>query len=117
MIVTHNTIVSISCALKRKELGQVKHCLVICGVNGLKYSWEQECLTHANMSSTILGNRQNRKGIWQTGSTKDKLDDLEELNEFFIITNVESLRSKEIKEKLNLCIQKMQRFSFNRFSL
>jgi superfamily II DNA or RNA helicase len=106
MIVTHNTIVSISCALKRKELGQVKHCLVICGVNGLKYSWEQECLTHANMSSTILGNRQNKKGIWQTGSTKDKLDDLEELNEFFIITNVESLRSKEIKEKLKRLMDK-----------
>jgi hypothetical protein len=52
------------------------------------------------MPCTILGNRQNKKGVWQTGSTKDKLEDLEELNEFFIITNIESLRSREIKERL-----------------
>lgn len=97
---------SISVALKRRELGQIKHCLFICGVNGLKYTIAEEIEKHANMSSTILGNRVNKKGISKTGSTKDKLADLKELNEFFIITNVESLRSKEIKERLKYLIDK-----------
>ena len=98
------SILGISVALKRKELKQVSHCLVICGVNSLKWNWHEEINKHANMSSNILGVRKNRKGIWRDGSTKDKLEDLEELNDFFIITNVESLRSKEIKERLKRLI-------------
>lgn len=103
---TGKTISAISVALKRRELNQIKHCLVICCVNGLKYNWEDEIYKHTSMPCTILGNRQNKKGVWQTGSTKDKLEDLEELNEFFIITNIESLRSKEIKERLKKLMDK-----------
>lgn len=95
---------SISVALKRKELGQVNHCLFICGVNGLKYTIAEEIKKHANMSSTILGNRVNKKGVNRSGSTTDKLKDLEELKDFFVITNAESLRNKEIKERLKKLI-------------
>lgn len=96
------TLVTIAVALKRKELGQIKHCLIICGVNGLKYNWQNEIKQHTGLDSLILGNRKNKKGIWNTGSTQDKLVDLDNLNEFFIITNIESLRSKEIKDKLKV---------------
>ena len=95
-----------SVALKRKELGQVNHCLIICCVNGLKYNWQEEIKTHTGMDSLILGNRKNKKGVWSTGSTQDKLEDLKDLKEFFIITNVESLRNKEIKEVLKKYMDK-----------
>ena len=99
-------ILSISCALKRRELGQVKHCLVVTGVKGLIWNYKEELEKHADMPCTILGARQNKKGIWQSGSTNDKLEDLEELNEFFIVTNVESLRNKDIKERLKKLMDK-----------
>lgn len=98
------TCVSITTALKRKELNQVKHCLIISCVNTVKYTWQEEINKHANMSSVILGDRVNRKGITKSGSTAEKLEDLKEVNDFFIITNVESLRNKEIKERLKKLI-------------
>ena len=94
------SLTTIAVVLKRKELSNIKDCLVICGVNGLKYNWQNEIKQHTGMNAMILGNRKNKKGKWQTGSNSDKLEDLNNLSEFFIITNVESLRNKEIKEKL-----------------
>lgn len=100
------SITTIAVALKRKELNGIKHCLIVCGVNGLKYNWQNEIKQHTGMDSMILGNRRNKKGVWSTGSNADKLDDLDNLKEFFIITNVESLRDKNIKEKLKMLFDK-----------
>lgn len=105
---TGKTLVTIALALKRRELGQVKHCLIVCGVNTIKFNWQEEIKLHANMNSTILGARKNKNGIWQTKGTQEKLKDLESLNEFFIITNIESLRNKEIKDKLKKYIDKKE---------
>lgn len=96
----------ITVALKRKELGQVNHCLIVCGVNTIKFNWQEEIATHTGLSSTILGARKNRNGIWQTKGTQEKLEDLDNINDFFIITNIESLRSKEIKEKIKALMDK-----------
>ena len=96
----------ITVALKRKELGQVKHCLIVCGVNTIKFNWQEEITTHTGLSSTVLGARKNRNGIWQTKGTQEKLEDLDNINDFFIITNIESLRNKEIKEKIKKLIDK-----------
>lgn len=105
MIVTHNTVCSIATALKRKELNKIKHCLIICGVNSIKYNWQDEIKIHTGMDSMVLGNRQNKKGKWEVKSNKDKLDDLKNLNEFFIITNIETLRDKTITEELKKLVQ------------
>ena len=82
-----------------KKLGRgYKHCLIICGVNGLKYNWQNEIKTHSNETGYILGQRKNK-----IGSNADKLDDIWALtaNEsYFIITNVESLRNEPITEAL-----------------
>ena len=43
---------------KKLEKGY-KHCLIICGVNGLKWNWESEIKIHSNEKCLILGNRQN----------------------------------------------------------
>lgn len=94
------SITSIAVALKRKEINGIKHCLIVCGVNGLKYNWQNEIKQHTGMDSMILGNRRNKKGVWSTGSNTDKFADLNNLKEFFIITNIESLRDKNIRERL-----------------
>lgn len=70
-----------------------KHCLIICGINGLKYNWEQEIALHSNEKSWILGTRYKRNGKAYIGSSQDKLNDLKNLpDNYFLITNIETLR-------------------------
>ena len=90
---------------KKLEKGY-KHCLIICGVNGLKWNWQNEINTHSNETGWILGQRKKTRG-WKVGSNKDKLYDLTHLPEiesYFLITNVESLRDTEIATQVaQLC--------------
>ena len=97
----------IDLAVARKYKDGLKHCLIICGVNGLKWNWEEEIAKHSDEGSKILGEyfvtRGKKKGTKKIGSTDDKLRDIENLEnteEFFIITNVESLRSEKISDAL-----------------
>ena len=83
---------------KRLQRGY-KHCLIVCGVNGLKWNWMNEVKIHSNESAFILGQQKNGK----IGSNADKLNDVLNLKnhkEFFVITNVESLRDEEIVKAL-----------------
>ena len=95
---------------KKLALGY-KHCLIVCGVNGLKWNWVEEIKTHSNEQAYILGQRQ-RAGKTVIGSTADKLNDIMNLfrandnTPYFIITNVESLRNEQIVTKLKLLCQK-----------
>ena len=97
------SITTIATVLRRMELGQVKRCLVLVAVNGLKYTWEQEINKHTkNIKCKILGNRKNSKGIWLTKGTQEKLEDLQKLEKDvkFYITNIESIRTKDIADRL-----------------
>lgn len=89
----------IDIAVAKKLMG-AKRCLIICGVNGLKWNWQNEIQTHSNESGWILGQRvRKRSGKVYVGSTKDKLEDLKNLDridDFFLITNVESLRDADV---------------------
>ena len=87
-----------------KKLQGAKRCLIICGVNGLKWNWQNEIRTHSNESGWILGQRRRRSGKIYIGSTKDKLEDLKNLDnipDYFLITNVESLRDADIAAKIS----------------
>lgn len=89
---------AIDIAVSRKHL--FRHCLIVCGVNSLKFNWMKEIGIHSNEQGRIIGS-QVVKGRIREGSTKDRLDDLNrELSEFFLITNIETLRNKEIQERL-----------------
>ena len=92
----------IDICVAKKLQHNCKHCLIICGVNGLKYNWMNEIHTHSNEDGYILGTRKNK-----IGSNKDKLADLNSLssiNGYFIITNIETIRDEEINGKLaELC--------------
>ena len=88
---------AIDIAVAKKLALGYKHCLIICGVNGLKWNWESEVATHSNEKSKILGSKVNKKGRKVIMGTEDKLYDLEHLPDaYFLITNVESLRSEQI---------------------
>lgn len=85
---------SIDIAVVKKLQRGYKHCLIICGVNGLKWNWKNEIAVHSNETGYILGQRGNK-----IGSNADKLQDildLEHNDNYFIITNVESLRNEDI---------------------
>ena len=103
----------IDIAIAKKLSEGYEHCLIICGVNGLKWNWCKEITTHSNESAHILG-QQIKKNRIIIGSTQDKIHDLdmlltssESILDYFIITNVESLRNEVIVSKISeLCKQK-----------
>lgn len=85
----------IDIAVAKKQTKEYKHCLIICGVNGLKWNWEEEVGKHSNEKAMILGTRVNSKGKEVIPSSEEKLVDLENLDEnspYFLITNIETLR-------------------------
>lgn len=90
---------AIDIAVAKKQIGY-KHCLIICGVNGLKWNWVNEVHTHSDEEAYILGQRiKKRTGEIYIGSSKDKIADLDALGDieaYFIITNIESLRNDDI---------------------
>lgn len=99
----------IDIAIAKKLQRGYKHCLIICGVNGLKWNWQNEIKIHSNESGWIIGQRTHNHKI-TIGSTADKLYDLQHLDEikdYFIITNIESIRSAEITDEIvKLCKNK-----------
>lgn len=100
----------IDIAVAKKLQKDYQHCLIICGVNGLKWNWVNEIKTHSNESSWILGQRM-KAGKTIIGSVADRLDDLnniDEIENYFLITNVETLRNEPIVKKLQeLCKKKV----------
>ena len=108
---------AIDIAIAKKLQKGYKHCLIICGVNSLKWNWQAEIKIHSNEDSWILGqyrkvqDKHTDKFVWNIGSNNDKLDDLNKLGKdihldshYFLITNIETLRDKRISDKLkNLC--------------
>ena len=97
----------INLATYAHEYEGAKHCLIICCLNGSKYNWEEEIeqQTRGKYRGYILGSRKRRDGkINKVGSGATKLEDLEfnkmygkkgtEPLPYFIITNIEALRTK-----------------------
>lgn len=89
----------IDIAVAKKLQKGYKHCLIVCGVNGLKWNWVDEIQTHSNEKSWILGMQPSGK----IGSNQAKYNDVVNLagnDAYFIITNVESLRDEVIANAL-----------------
>lgn len=96
----------IDIAVAKKLQRGYKHCLIVCGVNGLKWNWLNEIHTHSNELGWILGQRFNH-GKRVIGSVADRIEDLQKIDmikPYFLITNVETLRNEEVvKELQKLC--------------
>ena len=79
----------------------LKHCLIICGVNSTKNNWKKEVLKHSSLDCVILGERRARNGNLIVGSIKHRINHLlSDIKEFFIITNIETIRNNDIVEIL-----------------
>lgn len=95
-------VIDIACARK----GQFKHCLIIAGVNSLKWNWLNEIEIHSNEKGKLIGSSY-KKGKLKDGSVNDRLADLvniDKISEYFLVTNIETLRNADIQETLqDLC--------------
>lgn len=90
--------------------GQIRKALIIVGVSGLQYNWQNEVRKHTDLVGYILGTRPVGKSGLQTkiGSGKDKVDDVNRLKKMaaqVIITNIESLRNAAIVDALKQQVQ------------
>lgn len=94
---------AIDIAVARKIAYNYKHCLIVCGVNTLKWNWVKEVHIHSDEGAYIPGQRTKRNGRVYIGSTKDKIADaksLDSIEDYFIITNIESFRSKDFADAI-----------------
>lgn len=80
----------------------IKHCLIICGINSLKSNWEKEINKLSHLDSIIIGKHINSKGNISYTSINDRVKQLSQpIKEFFVIINIESLRDKRIIKAIN----------------
>lgn len=98
------TLQAICVAIKNKRPG--KHCLIVCCVNGMQYSWKSEILGATYEGVKVLGDRLGKRTKkWSIKGNKEKLEDLNNLgDEYFIVTNIEVFRNKDMVDKIaTLC--------------
>ena len=89
-------------AQELKHRKNIEHCLIICGINTLKTNWKKEIQKHSDLSCMILGERVNTKGRTVFEGVQYRLNQLNNpIDEFFVITNVETLRDDKIVKALN----------------
>lgn len=99
---TGKTLQSIYIAEELKQSKQIEHCLILCGINSLKANWKKEIKIHSQYDCVILGEKQQKNGKIINTSIANRIKQLlQPINEFFIITNIESLRDNDFLECLH----------------
>lgn len=79
-----------------KVQGKIEHCLIICGIATLRGNWKKEIKIHSDETYRVLGEKINKNGTITYLGIKDRVNELlKPINEFFIIVNVETLRSDD----------------------
>ena len=100
------TLQIITLARYKKEHRGLKHCLIICGINSLKWNWVKEVEKFCkDEKAIVLGTRVNSKGKIVTVTveeTKEQIDSCPK--EFFWILNIERIRltSEDKKSKTGI---------------
>ena len=75
----------------------ITHCLVICGIATLRANWKKEIMKHSNLDAIVVGERVTRSGNVNWDSIPKRVETLKsEIDEFFVIVNVEMLRDDRI---------------------
>ena len=96
------TLESIVLARYLKEHNNLKHCLIVCGVNSLKWNWQREIEKFCkNEKGIVLGTRKNSKGKMVSVTVEETKKQIENCpEEFFWIINIEKMRAStaEIKK-------------------
>ena len=79
-----------------KKANKIEHCLIICGVATLRGNWKKEIKLHSNETFRVIGEKINSKGTIIYKSIKERVEEiLKPVDEFFLIVNVETLRSDD----------------------
>lgn len=85
-----------------KYQGKIKHCLIICGIATLRGNWKKEIKLHSNESFIVIGEKINKKGTLTYSTIKDRINQMiNNIDEFFIIVNIETLRDDDFVEAIN----------------
>jgi SNF2 family DNA or RNA helicase len=96
---TGKTFSTICLAETLKRRGLIDHCFIVCGINALKQNWKKEINKFSTESAVILGEYTTRTGTTRYRSVEKRAQQLlNPIEEFFIITNIETLRDNRIVE-------------------
>lgn len=107
-----NSIIWLAETLKRR--GLIDHCFIICGVNSLKQNWKKEIAKFSTESAVVLGEHITRTGTVRYKSMEKRAEQLRNpIEEFFVITNLESLRDDRIIEAFNKSSNKFGMIAFD----
>ncbi len=97
-----------------KRRGVIDHCFIICGVNSLKQNWKKEIAKFSTESAVVLGEYTTRTGKIRYRSMDKRAQQLmEPIEEFFVITNLESLRDDRIVEAFKKSSNKFGMIAFD----
>ena len=85
---------------KKKHRG-LKHCLIICGLNSLKFNWQKEVEKFcSDERAIILGTRKNTKGKIVNMTIEETKQQIESCpSEFFWVINIEKIRLTDSENK------------------
>lgn len=101
------TLQMIYLAEELKAQDKIEHCLIVCGIASLRDNWRKEIQRHSKESCVIIGERITRTGSRTWESISKRAEQLRnKIDEFFVIINVESLRSEEIIKAYNESVNK-----------
>lgn len=107
-----NSIIWLAETLKRR--GIIDHCFIICGVNSLKQNWKKEIQKFSTESAVVLGEYTTRTGTTRYRSMDKRALQLKDpIEEFFVITNLESLRDDRIIEAFKNSSNKFGMIAFD----
>ena len=107
-----NSIIWLAETLKRR--GVIDHCFIICGVNSLKQNWKKEIQKFSTESAIVLGEYTTRTGTTRYRSMDKRAQQLKDpIEEFFVITNLESLRDDRIIEAFDKSTNKFGMIAFD----
>lgn len=96
------TLQAIYIAQELKERHGLKHCMIICGVDSLRSNWKREIEKHSNLDAMILGDRVTKRGTIKYESVSKRAEQLlNDINEFFIITTLTTIRNDDIVSAFN----------------
>ncbi len=81
---------------------KLEHCLVVCGVNSLKYNWLDEIKKFSTLEGKVLGEYETKNGKTKIATLPERCQQLKNgVDTFFIITNIETLQSKQFADSFN----------------
>lgn len=95
------TLQLITLARYKKKHRDLKHCLIICGLNSLKFNWQKEVEKFcSDEKAIVLGTRLNTKGKVVNMTIEETKQQIESCpKEFFWVINIEKMRLTDAENK------------------